>query len=253
MGDTPRSLAMLTERERQVLRLLLLGHDAKSIARDLAISVHTVNERLRSARHKLNVSSSRGAARLLAAHEETAHEETGPNSLAYETIGVERAAVAEPDRPPPDPRATETRPVPRGAWTGPLMIALAIVAAAAMIAHSNSGPAAPRPATPPRVVATQPRPGAAVPPGPLTLSVTFDRPMRPGNYSFVQKDPATYPQCGDNRPAQSADGRTFTLHCQVRPGGSYEIWFNAEPYMNFKSVDGVPAVPFQLRFRARGE
>lgn len=73
--------------------------------------------------------------------------------------------------------------------------------------------------------------------------------MLPGNYSFVQKDPATYPDCVPGAPAQSADGRTFTLECKVQPGREYEVWFNSEPYMNFKGVTGIPAVPFQLKFR----
>ena len=56
---------LLTEKEKQALRLLGLGHDAKSIARHLELSVHTINERLRDSRRKLATSSSREAARLL--------------------------------------------------------------------------------------------------------------------------------------------------------------------------------------------
>ncbi len=55
----------LTEKEKETLRLLLGGHDAKSIARHLGLSVHTIHERLRDARRKMAVSSSREAARLL--------------------------------------------------------------------------------------------------------------------------------------------------------------------------------------------
>lgn len=55
----------LTEKEKQTLRLMVRGHDAKSIARTLDLSVHTINERLRDARRKMAVSSSRAAARLL--------------------------------------------------------------------------------------------------------------------------------------------------------------------------------------------
>lgn len=55
----------LTEKEKQTLRLIVQGHDAKSTARQLGLSVHTINERLRDARRKLEVSSSREAARLL--------------------------------------------------------------------------------------------------------------------------------------------------------------------------------------------
>lgn len=59
----------LTAKEKETLRLLLAGHDAKSMARHLGLSVHTVNERLRDARRKLSVSSSREAARVLRAAE----------------------------------------------------------------------------------------------------------------------------------------------------------------------------------------
>jgi DNA-binding CsgD family transcriptional regulator len=55
----------LTEKEKQTLRLLVTGYDAKSMARHLGLSVHTVNERLRDARRKLGTSSSREAARQL--------------------------------------------------------------------------------------------------------------------------------------------------------------------------------------------
>jgi len=55
----------LSEKEKQTLRLLLTGYDAKSMARHLGLSVHTINERLRDARRKLGTSSSREAARLL--------------------------------------------------------------------------------------------------------------------------------------------------------------------------------------------
>ena len=53
----------LTDREKQTLRMILRGHDAKSIAQHFDLSVHTINERLRDARRKLSVSSSRAAAR----------------------------------------------------------------------------------------------------------------------------------------------------------------------------------------------
>lgn len=55
----------LTDKEKETLRLIVRGHDAKSAARELGLSVHTINERLRDARRKLSVSSSREAARHL--------------------------------------------------------------------------------------------------------------------------------------------------------------------------------------------
>lgn len=73
----------LSEREKETLRLLLEGHDAKSVARSLGISVHAVNERLRTARRKLGVSSSREAARILARSEQQTH-----NFVVDKQIGV---------------------------------------------------------------------------------------------------------------------------------------------------------------------
>ena len=61
---TQRHLS-LTEKEKETLRLLVQGYDAKTMARHLGLSVHTINERLRDARRKMDTSSSREAARLL--------------------------------------------------------------------------------------------------------------------------------------------------------------------------------------------
>lgn len=72
----------LTEKEKQTLRLIVRGHDAKSIARSLDLSIHTVNERLRDARRKMAVSSSREAARLVLDREGDA-----PDSLGHAIIG----------------------------------------------------------------------------------------------------------------------------------------------------------------------
>ncbi len=84
----------LTEKEKETLRLLLGGHDAKSIARHLDLSVHTIHERLRDARRKLAVSSSREAARLL--HQIEAQH---PELLGDKPIGdAARPAAAHPDR-----------------------------------------------------------------------------------------------------------------------------------------------------------
>ncbi len=131
----------LSEREKETLRLLLNGHDAKSIAVALGLSVHTVNERLREARRKLGVGSSRAAARLLAQM-----EARNPNFLGDMELGV-AAATARGGEPE---ASTRRRRV--GHWTawlsGGLAIMLAIVAAAAiaMALHGDgkvTPPAAP--------------------------------------------------------------------------------------------------------------
>ncbi len=77
----------LTEKEKQTLRLIVRGHDAKSTARSLGLSVHTINERLRDARRKMAVSSSREAARLLLQVEGGAVVAPTPDLLGDEGIG----------------------------------------------------------------------------------------------------------------------------------------------------------------------
>jgi hypothetical protein len=212
-----------------VLRLLVRGHDIKSIAGELGISLTAANERLRTARQKLGVSSSREAARILAA------EEGGPN------FAVDRQIVVAPKR---------VGGASRGVlfvWTGVVMaagISMAIALMAIFGAHQPGGWA-------PKAVRTIPSSGAVVPPGPLTLAISFDQPMVDGSFSYVQKAVETFPECAF--PAHlSYDKRTFTVRCTVQPGRDYEIWFNSPPYMNFKSATGVAAEPHQLLFRTRG-
>jgi DNA-binding CsgD family transcriptional regulator len=71
----------LTPRQKEVLRLLQAGFDAKSIARELDISVHTVTEHLREARRHLGVSNSREAARMLGQAESGPPNIVGPSNI----------------------------------------------------------------------------------------------------------------------------------------------------------------------------
>jgi DNA-binding CsgD family transcriptional regulator len=84
----------LTEKEKDALRLLLRGHDAKSSARALGLSVHTVNERLREARRKLGTTSSREAARRLLDAEGEAPEILGDKALGEAAAAVTGASMA---------------------------------------------------------------------------------------------------------------------------------------------------------------
>ena len=99
-------LDTLTEKEKQTLRLILRGHDAKSSARELGLSVHTVNERLREARRKLGITSSREAARRLLAEEgetpEAPSETLGDKALGDASEGAAAAgkAASATRRPP---------------------------------------------------------------------------------------------------------------------------------------------------------
>lgn len=82
----------LTDKEKQTLRLIVRGYDAKSIARHLGLSVHTINERLRDARRKMAVSSSREAARMLLA-QEGGISIPAPDSLTDKQLGDAEAGI----------------------------------------------------------------------------------------------------------------------------------------------------------------
>lgn len=85
----------LTEKEKQTLRLIVRGHDAKSIARSLGLSVHTINERLRDARRKMAVSSSREAARLLLDAEGGSLRSSNPDLSGDARIGEDKVIPPE--------------------------------------------------------------------------------------------------------------------------------------------------------------
>ncbi|WP_395391956.1 DUF4019 domain-containing protein [Novosphingobium sp. BL-8A] len=115
----------LTEKEKQTLRLIVRGHDAKSIARSLDLSVHTINERLRDARRKMTVSSSREAARLLLEVEGDGAAAPTPKLLGDAAIGADAA------RHPMDQESTPIGGAGRGdrpSWIiiGALLMTLAL-------------------------------------------------------------------------------------------------------------------------------
>ncbi|MEA3262431.1 MAG: helix-turn-helix transcriptional regulator [Pseudomonadota bacterium] len=79
----PAATAALNDKEVEVLRLLAAGHTVKSIAVTLGKSEASINERLRDARRKTGVGSSRELARLLDAQKiwDKNIDLSGPHSL----------------------------------------------------------------------------------------------------------------------------------------------------------------------------
>ena len=223
-------LSRLSDAERRALLLLAEGHTAKSAATLLDTTEAAVNERLREARRKTGVGSSRELARRVS--QETRDEKIGVAGRSGHAA-VERRMLNL-----------------RARW--PLLLgvsALVILASVvgAVTALAVSGQAAPE--GPPRVVATYPKTGAVVPAGTITLKVTFDRPMF-ASWSFVNRDAQSTPAC-DGRPVQSSDGRSFSMTCKVEPGRAYWMGFNNALHKKFMSVDGVPAEPAAVSFSAK--
>lgn len=127
----------LTEKEKETLRLLVNGYDAKSMARRLGLSVHTVNERLRDARRKMAVSSSREAARQLRELEGAGPQFLGDNSLGDARFGP----GVEQQQPSTEATGDKSRTV---LITGGLIMsfALAFYALAALSGGTSTAPAA---------------------------------------------------------------------------------------------------------------
>ncbi|QTD56511.1 helix-turn-helix domain-containing protein [Parasphingorhabdus cellanae] len=122
-------IGALTEKEKETLRLLLVGHDAKSIAREFNLSVYTINDRLRDARRKLSVTSSREAARILALA-----EYADPNIFVAKKMGVSDTGTDAHRNEKP---AKNRKLVFILAWLGGGMPVLSVIVAAAIFMSSG--------------------------------------------------------------------------------------------------------------------
>ena len=116
--DTARLLAELTDKQREVLDLLVLHKTSKQIARELDISPHTVDQRITAARRKFEVETRNElAAAYMAAlaadgspatYESSVYQssqvesrrETGDEDGGSSTVSVNRGAHAIHGEPP---------------------------------------------------------------------------------------------------------------------------------------------------------
>ena len=132
----PAETAALNDKEVEVLRLLAAGHTVKSIAVTLGKSEASINERLRDARRKTGVGSSRELARLLDA------QKIWDKNI---DLSVQNLASHGQEQPPGEGRS-------RSKGTLVMAIALPIAAAvgllvAGMDSASQAGSAPPAQAT----------------------------------------------------------------------------------------------------------
>ena len=86
--DNGPDLGRLNESERRVLYLLAEGHTAKTVAREIGLTPAAVNERLREARRKTGVGSSRELARLLKSRENR-YDKMGMASMSLANATVQ--------------------------------------------------------------------------------------------------------------------------------------------------------------------
>ncbi|MBR0552220.1 helix-turn-helix domain-containing protein [Stakelama marina] len=135
----------LTEKEKQTLRMMVRGHDAKSIAASLDLSVHTINGRLRDARRKMAATSSREAARQLLEAEGGLASRPPENLVGKEIGGDPRIEQVDQGAAPiGGARHGLSRP-----WiiTGVLLMTLALALAALTILPHGPSPLAQTPTT----------------------------------------------------------------------------------------------------------
>ena len=129
------SLAALTDKELEVLRLLTSGHTVKTIAARLGRSEASINERLRDARRKTGVGSSRELARLL-------------DGQKIWDKNIDLSARNAPAKDAAQPQGVG-RPLPKG--TKAMLLTLPIAAIGLAIAATQS---ADEPAPPPAAQST---------------------------------------------------------------------------------------------------
>lgn len=103
------SVAALSEGEKQCLRLVAQGFNSKEIARQLHISEHTVDQRVRIVLRKMHVPSRKEAARLFVSAEKAAEGEK-PHSGTYQPLIYQPKVVA----PTPDPAPSKGQPDQQG-------------------------------------------------------------------------------------------------------------------------------------------
>jgi RNA polymerase sigma-70 factor (ECF subfamily) len=95
------------------------------------------------------------------------------------------------------------------------------------------------------------RAGAAdVPASTTEIRVTFSRPMRNGDWSWVKLSDASFPKIAGN-PRFLEDQRTCVLAVSLEPGKTYAIWLNQPPHENLQDPQGHKAVPYLLVFETK--
>ncbi|KPF77467.1 hypothetical protein IP78_12840 [Brevundimonas sp. AAP58] len=123
----------LSEKEREALRLLLAGYDAKSSANKLGVSHHAIHDRLRRAREKLGTTGSRQAALLL-----SEAERPTPDPIVHEPFGGEATAPSAED-----PSSADLKRPGSSGWQGRskglIIMSVSILIVAATIAITSPG------------------------------------------------------------------------------------------------------------------
>jgi DNA-binding CsgD family transcriptional regulator len=111
------SSSALSDGEKQALRLVAQGFNSKEIARQLHISEHTVDQRVRTVLRKFHVTSRKEAARIFVTVEKT---EPHPGTVGtYQPLIYQPKALVSTPEPAPSIGQPEERER-RSRWLTPL-------------------------------------------------------------------------------------------------------------------------------------
>lgn len=234
-APTNAAIRALTDKEKETLRLLVEGYDAKSIARHLDLSVHTINERLRDARRKLAVSSSREAARMLREAEQKSPEFSGDRLL-----GDAASALALPDKAAP---ATTPRTGRRWGWTAGAFLMSIMLAFLAFSSLSGPQEAATAPAPAAEAPAEAPAEAAAEAP---TKATTADKAIEQSARQWLAlvdagKWDASWNETGQSFKSLNTSAKWAEISREVR------VPLGAVTSRVLMRINDVPAPPYGYR------
>ena len=82
------------------------------------------------------------------------------------------------------------------------------------------------------------------------ISVTFNKPMRDGNWSWVYENKNSFPRIV-GQPHFTNSGKTNIVPVKLEPDKEYVIWINSARFKNFKDRNGTSAIPFRFTFTTR--
>ncbi|WP_372783655.1 hypothetical protein [Phenylobacterium sp.] len=100
---------------------------------------------------------------------------------------------------------------------------------------------------PPKVTASYPKAGQAMPAGVLILTVTFDQKMLANAFDIGPGEGGEMPNCLKT-PRLLDDGKTFVLLCTTDPHKAYALALNAKPQGGFANIAEHRAEPTTLAF-----
>jgi RNA polymerase sigma factor (sigma-70 family) len=104
---------------------------------------------------------------------------------------------------------------------------------------------------PPVVVDVEPKVGAKdVDPGLREIRVTFSKKMRDKSWSWTEGNVYSVPKL-DGKIHYEYDQRTCVMPVKLEPGKTYVLGINSERFLNFKDIEGNPALPYLVVFHTK--